>query len=59
MKKQYKKDLVKVTRCKDCIHWQHVISNKWYCEFRSLPSSGDDFCSFAEKREKNDQYKRT
>ena len=55
MEKSHENDRVTVIRCKECKHWHHIINNKYYCEYRYLPSAEEDFCSFAERKEENDK----
>lgn len=43
-------DAVEVIRCKDCKHWDDAVK---YCDFE-MGVSENDFCSWAERVDKND-----
>ena len=44
-------DVVKVVRCKDCMHWLTGYCNHFaYYNYEPLTSE-DDFCSYGERRE--------
>lgn len=56
-------DVVEVVRCKDCRHCEHFYPEKqigkeareaYYCAIGKLTVSANHFCSYGERREKND-----
>ena len=46
-------DVVEVVRCKDC-EYLHSDAHGGYCVFRGVATS-DDFCSFGERKDENEQ----
>lgn len=43
-----------ITHCADCIHWKHSAARKSYCEVFDWMSKAEDFCSFAERKDDDD-----
>lgn len=45
-------DVVEVVRCKDCVHWKRRnLDDKHYCDVFDWVNEGNDYCSFAERRD--------
>ena len=45
-------DVVEVVRCKNCVHWKHRnFDDKHYCDVFDWVNEGNDYCSFAERRD--------
>lgn len=51
-----KADVVKVVRCKECVHWSGVtlgnVCKRWSSPLEGLKNctTSDDYCSYAEKK---------
>ena len=43
-------DVVKVVRCKDCLHFKHSDIRPNYCEVWDWQNTDKDYCSFAERK---------
>lgn len=41
-------DVVKVVRCKDCIHYDE--HNRWQCDRFGQSVNADDYCSYGERK---------
>ena len=41
-----------ITHCAECLHWKHSAVRKSYCEVFDWVNTADDFCSFAESKDK-------
>lgn len=39
-----------IIRCKDCLHWKHSEIRPNYCGVWEWCNTGNDFCSFAERK---------
>lgn len=42
-------DVVKVVRCKDCIHYDE--HNRWQCDRFGQSVNADDYCSYGERKD--------
>ena len=42
-------DVVKVVRCKDCIHYDE--HNRWQCDRFGQSVNADDYCSYGERED--------
>ena len=49
-----KHDLVKVVRCKDCRHYESDGGALMVCSITDTVKDDADYCSYGERREKND-----